>query len=425
MLVQPTCTTRTTNPYARYLMSSANNKHSDFGLAMIMLYKITGKQIYKDIIRSTALDFKSKLIWQNGGEYYSWHYQDPFWYWDFENKILGGKPRHGVWIEHRSGYGGIDMKFMTECYRMGIVFCKKDVERCVKTNVEIMYNGGNWLKNDGSPPNTAASESGGPYAALSPYDGTSLLANLLYNSYNNNYTSYGARCGAPYLVYIMKIPPAELHPPDTMKWVGPLEAINLEVINRGAIKLTFYNEVDPTTVPDTANWDFSRGMSCIGAEMDPTSNYKVIVYSTEQVPEVNMKIRVRNVKDIYGNFTFAYPYSNQPYLWVSSTIPARIINPEFKLPAAQTFLRVGPNPAPDQVRIHFLADYGEEPVTLRIFNAHGQLVYSTVSGQPRHGENTLTWNRMTSHQGRASSGLYFVGISNQSKSITGKVLLAK
>jgi hypothetical protein len=137
-----------------------------------------------------------------------------------------------------------------------------------------------------------------------------------------------------------------------------------------------------------------------------------------------MKIRVRNVKDKMGNVTFAYPYSNQPYTWVSSTVPAKINNPDLKLPAASTFLRVGPNPVRDEVRIRYLANPGEDPVTFRVFNARGKLIYSKVSSRPRHGENTITWNRTTNSRRRAPSGLYIVGISNQEKSVLGKVFLA-
>ena len=327
VLPQLACTTCTVDPYAEdyRLASSPHNKNSDFGLTMLTLYDITGKQEYFDIIRGVALNFKSKMIWQNGGEYYSWHYYDPTWVGDFSGGILGFNAKSGIWIEHRNGYGNISLKFATECYRRGIVFCRTDIERYIKTNRDIMWDGvttrtsdcgvdpaqKTWKLNDGSGPPTVTSNCGGLYNALCPYDST--LEYLGYNSYASSPTSWGAKIDIPRFVYTMKIPPEKLYPPDTMHWVGPLEVINLEVIDRGAIRLTFYNEVDSASASQPSNYYFSRGIEALYVEIDPQDKRIVTVYTEEQDSQVNMKLRIRDVKDIYGNVTFAYQETNQPY----------------------------------------------------------------------------------------------------------------
>jgi len=397
-------------------MSSPNNKLSDFGVAMCYLYKITKKQAYLDIIRQAALRFKSVVVWQNGGEYYSWHYFDPFWKYDFENLQLGGLARHGTWIEHRGGYGAINMKFMAEAYRLGLVYCREDINRFVRTNRDVMYNpGGAWLLNDGSVPPT--DWYGSLYPALCPYDSTGTLADIGYNSYNNDMGSWDSRCNAPYYIYAMKLAAGELHPPDTLGWIGPLEAIKVEPINKSYVKITFFNEVDPNTLTDLANFDFSRGIGTVAATIDASNARIVHVYTTEQTAGVTMKLRIRNVKDIYGNVTFAYGLSNQPYLFTASSVDAGISDPGFTFPTAAFHLRASPNPAWGPVRISYIANTGEQNAIVRVLDQQGRLVCEKVNTKQHPGENIIWWESKT------GSGLYYINVNNDVKKLTMPLML--
>jgi hypothetical protein len=419
MLVQPTCTTHTTNPYAAFLEGSPNNKLSDFGLAMILLYKITGKQKYRDVITKAALCYKSKLLWKNSGAYYSWHYFDPFWRWDFTTYRLGGQTRQGVWIEHRDGYGGLDMAFISECYRMGIVFCKEDIRRFVKTNRDIMWDGvttelsgGTWLANDGSVP----IDMGGLYPALCAYDTTLKLTNLAYNWYNTNYTSYGAECGIPYYAYIMKLTGTALNPPDTMHWVGPLEVMNVEPLSRNAIRLTFYNPVDSASASTLSNYSFTRYVTATGVVIDPADRRKVTVYTTpHDTISRAMKLSIRRVKDIYGNQTFAYNLGNQPYTYNSSTAPVALDDRTVLTRTVEQTMRIECNPVHDRAAISFFSASQARPHLVSICRTNGTVVWQTAV---RAIVDRLEWDCR-----QARPGVYLVRVSYPQQQVVRRLVV--
>ena len=423
-LPQMACTSCVVDPYKDTygLASSPHNKNSDFGITMLQLYDITGKEEYLNIIKGVALNFKSKMIWQNQGQYYSWHYYDPTWLGDFEGR-LGFNCKAGIWIEHRNGYGNISLKFATECYRRGIVFGKEDIDRYIYTNREIMWDGvatitgecgvavalKTWAKNDGSMP-TQTSDCGGLYNALCPYDAT--LENLGYNGFANAPTSWGSKLSIPLFVKTMKLTGTDLNPPDTLGWVGPLEALSTEPINAGHVRVTFYNEVDPSSITDMENFSFSRGIEAISTRLDPSDAHILDIFTIDQEPGNLIKLRIRNVKDIYGNETFAYPNNNQPYLFTSSALPSDLSDYNVRLPGAATYLKVGPNPASGPVSISYLANKSEPDARISIYNQWGRLVYNMLNSNQVHGINTIIRDQPS------TPGLYYVRVENNQKSIT-------
>jgi hypothetical protein len=299
-------------------MSAQHNKNSDFGSAMLWLYKITNNAKYKKIVEEVALNFKSKLIWQDGGRFYSWHYWDPTWAMDFATNQIGiGQIKNSDrrWIEHRGGYGAINMEFVTECYRHGIVYTRQDIERFVITNRDIMYNGGNWTLNDGSKPGE-----GGMYTALCTYDEKGLLADLGFNTYNASYSGWSGM-GLPYYAYTMKLTALDKYPAP-QNWKGPLEAVKVEGLDRSTVKVTFFNKVDPVSAGKLTNYKLSRGTVINSVSVAP-DNMSVTLSTVEQLPDYGYKVTAYDVYDIYRNKTFAFG-NTQPWLYTSSSQTAGI-----------------------------------------------------------------------------------------------------
>jgi hypothetical protein len=381
-ITQPECKTCNPDPYdagsgVHKLLSNPNNKQADFGLTMLRLWRITGKRKYLDIVRGVALNFKSKMLWTLGtaGWYYSWHYWDPIGDCDFDNCSGIGQTRFGVWIEHRAGYGNIDLTFVTECYREGIVYCREDIQRYVRTNRDIMWDGvtteldhGTWKANDGSNP----IDYGGLYPAIAPYDTTGKLTDLLYNYYYANSTGWNAM-GIPRFVKVMH----ETEPPDTLTWQGPLEVINTEVVNNSTITFTFYNPVDPATVGDTSNYSFSRGVAALSATTDKTDPRKVTVVTTAQAAGAAMKVRIRNVKDIYGNSTFAYLYGNQPYQYTASAVPAAVKKGSLLPGRAGERFAVSSVVTNSKLAVCYPQAHTEQPVSFKLRALDGQTVHTS------------------------------------------------
>jgi hypothetical protein len=408
-------------------MSSPNNKNSSVGYAMYFLYLITHKQQYLDIVTQIALRFKSVMMWQNGGQYYSWHYFDPFWRNDFTSGHLGGAQRLNTWIEHRSGYGDIDLTLATECYRMGIVFNKADIQRYVRTNRDIMYNpggpAGGWKMNDGSIPDTNYDNHGGLYYELCPYDSTSTLANIGYNSFAN-IGDYGSQCNVPYYAYIMKLTGNALTPPDTLHPTGPLEVINLEPLNRTTIRLTFANPVDSVSAKVAANYAFTRGVSVVGISINQADKRIVTLTTTPHDTITHLyKLTIKHVKDIYNNQPFNYIWSNHPYSYNSSIVTG-IADPHMQLTNA-AFLELTPNPGFDRIAVKYAADFNEGPAMVRIYNSAGKQVFSAAVPNQIAGANQLVWDRMGSNGQRVKAGVYLVELVKQHQRVTRKLMLAE
>lgn len=103
--------------HRRDSMSLPINQMGELALAQMTLYRITGKQNYKERVEKIISFFKSK--WYNESGYVQWNYWDPAGPWDY---FPDGSPKHGSWPDHRSGYSAIAATLVMEAYRncMGI-----------------------------------------------------------------------------------------------------------------------------------------------------------------------------------------------------------------------------------------------------------------------------------------------------------------
>ena len=87
--------------------------------------------------------------------HYEWNYWDPAGAWD----VKPGSPnewKHWIGAEHTGGYYSLSLMQAVRLYEFGVVFDKTDMERFVKTQVAVCWNGSmdnpQWARVDGTRP---------------------------------------------------------------------------------------------------------------------------------------------------------------------------------------------------------------------------------------------------------------------------------
>lgn len=83
-----------------------------------------------------------------------------------------------------------------------------------------------------------------------------------------------------------------------------------------------------------------------------------------------------------------------------------------------------PNPFNPETTIAFSVPV-TGPTTLKIYNLKGQMVRNLVNDAREAGNHTVVWNGKDDNGNSVSSGMYFYRVSNDNKTITRKMLLAK
>jgi Secretion system C-terminal sorting domain/Cytochrome c554 and c-prime len=83
-----------------------------------------------------------------------------------------------------------------------------------------------------------------------------------------------------------------------------------------------------------------------------------------------------------------------------------------------------PNPAVDQVQISYYLNNSEN-VSIKIFNATGQEVYSINNKFENAGTHVINWNGTNSFGEEVKAGVYFVNINTENSSQTSKLVLMK
>lgn len=79
-----------------------------------------------------------------------WNYWEPQGLWDLDE---AGQVRHWVNVHPHRNYQAHEVAFIAEAYHTGIIFDSGDLERILRTNLEVMWNGGTaepqWRNADG------------------------------------------------------------------------------------------------------------------------------------------------------------------------------------------------------------------------------------------------------------------------------------
>jgi len=112
------------------------NKNTAMGIAALRLYRITGKELYKDKAVKIFNLLKSRM--QLHDDYYVWNYWDPVSPWDIN--VSANTTRHWVGVHPNRDYQSSEVADIVEAYHSGIVFSEEDMKRIVNTNIKVMWN---------------------------------------------------------------------------------------------------------------------------------------------------------------------------------------------------------------------------------------------------------------------------------------------
>ena len=150
-------------------LTQPHNKHSIIIRALLGLYRTTGKDEYMRMAVKLGTRYKRSLTLKAG--HYEWNYWDPAGAWDVHPGDAA-KWKHWIGVEHKGGYYSSSLSQAVALYHHGVVFDKADIDRFVKTQVGVAWNGDlanpKWARCDGT---TSAKYMKGSYicAALAPF----------------------------------------------------------------------------------------------------------------------------------------------------------------------------------------------------------------------------------------------------------------
>ncbi len=159
-------------------LTMPHNKHDIIMRAFLALYRVTGKDEYMRRAIKLGIRYKHSLTLKDG--HYEWYYWDPAGEWDVKPDTSGvgregaaasllpdaaASPhetavrrewKHWMGPEHRSGYYSLSLSQAVLLYQYGLVFDKTDMDRFVKTQLEMCWNGDFehpvWSRVDGTRP---------------------------------------------------------------------------------------------------------------------------------------------------------------------------------------------------------------------------------------------------------------------------------
>ena len=120
---------------AKSNLSLPFNKQFDMAIAALRLWRITGDEQYRDKAERTFRLMKSRIRLVD--DHYVWNYWEPLGSWDAGQEDL----RHWVNVHPYRNYQSGEVSDIVEAYHSGIVFDKQDIERIIRTNLGVMWNG--------------------------------------------------------------------------------------------------------------------------------------------------------------------------------------------------------------------------------------------------------------------------------------------
>jgi hypothetical protein len=129
------------------------------------MYAATEKDEY--LMKAVKLGTRFKRSLTLVDDHYEWHYWDPSGKWDV-NPDDPQRWKHWIGAEHRTGYYSLSLSQAVCLYEYGLVFDKTDIERFVKTQMSVCWNGDlnnpKWARVDGK-----SSENGYLCSSLAPF----------------------------------------------------------------------------------------------------------------------------------------------------------------------------------------------------------------------------------------------------------------
>jgi len=113
------------------------NKQNHMAMVALKLYRITGKQAYRDKAQKIFSYMKSRF--QYFDDHYVWNYWEPFGPWDID--LTKKTTRHWVNVHPYRNYQSGEIRQIREAYHCGVVFTPEDIQRIINTNLQVMWNG--------------------------------------------------------------------------------------------------------------------------------------------------------------------------------------------------------------------------------------------------------------------------------------------
>jgi hypothetical protein len=137
---------------AQVFLTEPHNKHSIIIHGLLPLYRVTGKDLYMKRAIQLGTRYKHCLGLKDG--HYEWRYWDPSGAWDvgLTDKNRWQAVHYGQ--EHKGGYYAETVSQAVALYQHGVVFDKADMDRFVKTQETVVWNGDaaspKWARTDGT-----------------------------------------------------------------------------------------------------------------------------------------------------------------------------------------------------------------------------------------------------------------------------------
>jgi hypothetical protein len=147
-------------------LAQPHNKHAKTIRALLSVYAATAEDQY--LVKAIKLGTRFKRCLSLVDDHYEWHYWDPAGDWDADPQ----NPRrwkHWIGAEHKGGYYALSLSQAILLYEHGLVFDRTDIERFVRTQNTVCWNGDmeepRWARVDGR-----ASDSSYLCSLLAPFD---------------------------------------------------------------------------------------------------------------------------------------------------------------------------------------------------------------------------------------------------------------
>ena len=131
------------------------NKSMDIAHCMLMIYAITGENVYKENAEKVFNRVKAGMNKFKGA--YTWNYWEPVWPGDiYVNKRNEQALTHWVGTHPYRDYQEGEVSKIVHAYHWGVTFTEADIKRLINTNLLFMWNGDQkeptWVNSDSRLP---------------------------------------------------------------------------------------------------------------------------------------------------------------------------------------------------------------------------------------------------------------------------------
>ncbi len=113
----------------------AHEKQANLIEGLLNLYRASGKAIYRDRAEKMGIYLKSCM--RTEADHYVWNYWDSTGDWDKAD----GKLKHWVDVEPKGTWYAVTVESALNLYHHGLVFDDADVQKLVRTQMQVCWNG--------------------------------------------------------------------------------------------------------------------------------------------------------------------------------------------------------------------------------------------------------------------------------------------